>query len=133
MNRQPFACKANALPVELTPHIRPLAGLEPATSASLRRSTTHIHVYTHMYALSYSRHSAPRGTRTLDPLIKSQVLLPTELLAHNLTWYYNAARHRHIFYYQVNAYFSEADCLSESMSVKDTSLVNGLMVTTTAF
>ena len=60
------------LPLHQTP-MEHWAGVEPANSGFADRSSTD-GVPAHF--------GAPGEARTRDPLIKSQVLLPTELLAH---------------------------------------------------
>ena len=75
-NRWPLACKASALPAEL--NLRSNGdpyGIRTRVTAVKGRCLNHL--------TNGPKNGSTGGTRTCDPLINSQMLLPTELLWNN--------------------------------------------------
>ena len=86
-NRWPPACKAGALPAELSPHIFKevgKTGFEPATPWSQTKCSTKLSYFPYIKLIILN--GAPDRSRTHNLLIRSQTLYPVELRALYLNW-----------------------------------------------
>ena len=77
-NRRPSACKADALPAELI-----LRGIVQYDPYGIRTRVTAVKGRCLNHLTNGPKNGSTGRTRTYDPLINSQMLLPTELLWNN--------------------------------------------------